>query len=153
MIWDAEKQHFVQKLWPTHSAGAIVEKVWFQFRERCNRNMVIGIVHRMQEKKIIEKKGAGILPKVNNRTASPRERKPRTMKPKPKPQWKPMIQNGPRVSGIQCPCTIYDLEYYNCHWPYGDPREPGFYYCGAVVSPDRQYCPTHLKLVHGRDAA
>ena len=77
------------------------------------------------------------------------------MKIKPKPEWKPGPPDtrGPRPSGIQCPCQIADLEVYNCHWPIGDPHEPNFYFCGAVVVPDRQYCPTHLKLAHGRDAA
>jgi GcrA cell cycle regulator len=153
MQWDAEKQQFIQKLWPTHSAGSIVEKIWFQFGEKCNRNMVIGIVHRMQRKKRLEKKGAGVLPKVNNR-AAPRQRKPRTMKPKPKPQWKPMIQkyDGPRVRVIRCPCQVVDLESWNCHWPFGDPREPSFYFCGAVVAEGRQYCPTHLTSAYDRRA-
>ena len=64
---------------------------------------------------------------------------------KPKPEWKPPEYRGPRISGIQCPCQVVDLEQFNCRWPYGDPLQAGFYFCGAVVVPERQYCPTHTR--------
>lgn len=40
-----------------------------------------------------------------------------------------------------------------CHWPVGDPMQPGFFFCGAVVSqPDpnrpRPYCPSHMRRAH-----
>lgn len=54
---------------------------------------------------------------------------------------------------IQCPCQVVELERYNCRWPIGDPRDPEFFFCGAVVAPDRQYCPTHVNVAYGRATA
>ena len=49
---------------------------------------------------------------------------------------------------MQCPCSLIELDDINCHWPYGDPREQGFYFCGALVVEGRRYCATHLRLAH-----
>lgn len=32
----------------------------------------------------------------------------------------------------------------DCQWPHGDPKQPGFHFCGAPVFEHRPYCPTHL---------
>lgn len=29
------------------------------------------------------------------------------------------------------PVTLVELEDHHCRWPYGDPKEPGFHFCGA----------------------
>lgn len=31
-----------------------------------------------------------------------------------------------------------------CQWPFGDPKKPGFYFCGEEVVPGKPYCRTHL---------
>ncbi len=31
-----------------------------------------------------------------------------------------------------------------CQWPFGDPLEPGFSFCGAKVFAHMPYCPMHL---------
>ena len=139
--WDPEKTAAVCQLWPTHSASVIALKIGEMFGFRCTRNSVIGIVHRLGLRK-----GAGTHSQFEIR----QKRLPRVMKMKPKPEWKPQPEyRGPRVSGIQCPCQVVDLEQFNCRWPYGDPREGRFYFCGAVVYPDRPYCPTHLRQAVG----
>lgn len=33
-----------------------------------------------------------------------------------------------------------------CHWPVGDPLQPGFFFCGAAKSGDGEpYCPSHMR--------
>ncbi|WP_083813618.1 GcrA family cell cycle regulator [Gluconobacter morbifer] len=33
-----------------------------------------------------------------------------------------------------------------CRWPFGDPKETGFRYCGDPVSGGGPYCPCHTSL-------
>jgi GcrA cell cycle regulator len=152
MQWDHEKQHFVQELWPTHSASAISEEVGSRFREPCNRNMVMGIVHRLQ-KNGLEKKGAGTLPKVNTRStrAPPREKKVRTMPtPPPAPSFKP--KNYPAWDALNtAPCLIVELDDSRCHWPLGNVNEVATLFCGAVAADGWPYCAHHTRMAYVPD--
>jgi len=35
-----------------------------------------------------------------------------------------------------------------CKWPVGDPKTPGFYFCGRVVDLSMTYCPEHKALAY-----
>jgi len=37
-----------------------------------------------------------------------------------------------------------------CHWPIGNPREPGFHFCGAPAEADRPYCAAHCAVAYRR---
>ncbi len=43
--------------------------------------------------------------------------------------------------------NIVDLKDHMCKWPLGDPKQPGFSYCG-LYSGDRAYCPTHCAMAY-----
>jgi hypothetical protein len=134
--WDREKTNFVRKLYQTHSASVIAIMINERFDAACTRNSVIGITWRMKMRK-----GAGVHPSHELKQKRPKRGAMMNIKP----EWKPLEYKGPRVSGIQCPCQVVDLEQFNCRWPYGDPREEGFHFCGAVVVPEGQYCPAHTQ--------
>jgi GcrA cell cycle regulator len=151
MEWDPEKRHFVQKLWPTHSASAISEEVGSRFREPCNRNMVIGIVHRLQRKSGLEKKGTGILPRVNKR-APPREKKVKTMPPPPAPSFKPKNYPWDADAPLNtAPCLIVELDDSRCHWPLGNINEVATLFCGAAAADGWPYCVHHTRMAYVRD--
>jgi GcrA cell cycle regulator len=38
-----------------------------------------------------------------------------------------------------------ELSSTNCHWPKGDPRDPGFEFCGAHAVEDKPYCAFHMR--------
>lgn len=40
-----------------------------------------------------------------------------------------------------------------CEWPFGDPGEPGFNFCGAPVFAHAPYCQEHLLRAHRKQAA
>jgi hypothetical protein len=42
--------------------------------------------------------------------------------------------------------TLLHLEACDCRWPIGDPRLPGFHFCGAQTSLGRPYCSEHWQL-------
>lgn len=44
------------------------------------------------------------------------------------------------------PKTVLDLESSDCRWPIGDPRQPGFHFCGTQVALGRPYCIEHWQL-------
>lgn len=41
------------------------------------------------------------------------------------------------------PITTIDLTSSTCRWPFGDPTEPGFHYCGRRPQPKTPYCDEH----------
>jgi GcrA cell cycle regulator len=156
MQWTDEKQHFVRGLWPTHSASAIVAKFCFEFGEKCNRNMVIGVVHRMQ-KKGLEKKGAGVLPKVNSRCTAKADRptpekKVKTMQiPEPALSFKPKNYPAMPTAPNMQPCPIVDLDHTRCRWPLGEINEVATLFCGAAAADGWPYCVHHTRMAYVRD--
>jgi GcrA cell cycle regulator len=38
----------------------------------------------------------------------------------------------------------------SCSWPVGDPKQPGFHFCGEPAEPGRPYCPNHCHLAYHR---
>ncbi|MFV0295798.1 MAG: GcrA family cell cycle regulator [Hyphomicrobiaceae bacterium] len=48
--------------------------------------------------------------------------------------------------------SLLELEANECRWPIGDPRKPGFHFCGAKQMAGRPYCIEHwaLSFVPGR---
>lgn len=40
-----------------------------------------------------------------------------------------------------------------CEWPFGDPGEPDFHFCGAAVFSHAPYCQEHLLRAHRKQAA
>lgn len=51
---------------------------------------------------------------------------------------------------------VYSVEHLGkkvCRWPYGDPLEPGFYFCGTPTGADNDkepYCEHHKKQAKGK---
>jgi GcrA cell cycle regulator len=37
-----------------------------------------------------------------------------------------------------------------CSWPVGDPKQPGFHFCGEEAVPGRPYCAAHCTLAYQR---
>ena len=50
-----------------------------------------------------------------------------------------MVHDGKVIS-------ILELSEKTCRWPIGDPKDPAFGYCGAIVHPTFPYCPGHVVM-------
>lgn len=37
-----------------------------------------------------------------------------------------------------------------CSWPVGDPKQPGFHFCGEPAEPGRPYCGQHCHMAYQR---
>ena len=44
--------------------------------------------------------------------------------------------------------TLQRLTERMCKWPVGDPKKPGFYFCGKVVDVTVTYCPEHRSMAY-----
>ena len=139
--WTSERIETLTRLWNDGlSASQIADRLG-----EVTRNAVIGKVHRL-----------GL---AGRRTAlrQPRRTSPRRTGGR-SGMRKPVLRSRP------CPATpnrlppapaalmlsVAQLTAATCHWPIGDPRAPGFGFCGARATPgDKQpYCATHRRFGH-----
>ncbi|SIS41243.1 GcrA cell cycle regulator [Insolitispirillum peregrinum] len=44
--------------------------------------------------------------------------------------------------------SVVDLSAHTCRWPIGDPREPGFHFCGAPTIANKPYCAEHAAIAY-----
>ena len=44
--------------------------------------------------------------------------------------------------------SVIDLSAHTCRWPEGDPKEPGFHFCGKPAIPGKPYCPEHAAIAY-----
>jgi hypothetical protein len=129
----------------------------------CNRNMVIGKVHRMK----LELPNHGKVG-VSTRRSTPRshldgnlrpqlaerERLPRNAAPDAAELRElRRLANEPESKRI----SALDIRDKECHWPHGDAADLStFHLCGHDVAPGKQYCPHHaaraVSLVAGSHA-
>ncbi|MCQ2965799.1 MAG: GcrA family cell cycle regulator [Alphaproteobacteria bacterium] len=47
--------------------------------------------------------------------------------------------------------SLNDLTHTSCRWPEGDPKEPGFHFCGKEALPDKPYCREHCKIAYSEE--
>lgn len=114
-----------------------------------SRNGVIGKVHRSEAIDPQRKLPRGSNDKAKGQRQPPTRRtheRGALVRPKPPAREKPI---PPNVVDAQIPesqrRTLDQLGNCVCHWPVGDPREPGFFFCGApkVNDEDIPYCRSH----------
>ncbi|GEO79939.1 GcrA family cell cycle regulator [Pararhodospirillum oryzae] len=44
--------------------------------------------------------------------------------------------------------SLVDLSAHTCRWPIGDPRDPGFHFCGKPTLPGKPYCAEHAAIAY-----
>lgn len=45
-------------------------------------------------------------------------------------------------------CSIWELDATRCRYPIGEPRKPGFHFCGQQPIEKSPYCAVHHRLTH-----
>lgn len=45
--------------------------------------------------------------------------------------------------------TLLQLQSHHCRWPYGEPSEPDFFFCGAAALQGHSYCQAHCRQAYG----
>jgi GcrA cell cycle regulator len=125
--WNEKATERLKALWPDKNLRAtdIAKILTEEYGHRLTRNAVIGRAFRIG---LPDKPANGF-----NRSPIPRESRPvRLANPLPP---EPEIE----IIGIE----PVELVRGQCAWPVGDPKEPGFKYCGRPVLGSGPYCACH----------
>ena len=55
-----------------------------------------------------------------------------------------------RASPKRSRARLLRLNGQSCQWPFGDPGEPDFHFCGKPAMPGKSYCPDHFARAYIR---
>jgi len=154
MSWTPERVSVLEKMWSDGKSAAEIAK---ELGEGVTRNAVIGKAHRMGlsgRPSPIKKPAKGTAKKTAKPAAkTPKEKiKPAAAKaPASKPLGKKIkpIPAAPLKKKKEMPTgeglSILDLTDRICKWPFGDPQDADFHFCGAASRPTKPYCPEHCE--------
>jgi GcrA cell cycle regulator len=150
MSWTDDRVTTLKKLWAEgQSASAIAAALG-----EVTRNAVIGKVHRLglagrRTAPRRPKSGAVLFP---SSTRHPNARRPRTPSAFPRTR-----RPATSIKQVLCelgpapdhPVTVETLTGRNCRWPEGDPKIPGFHFCGRPkTETPGPYCGAHAAIAY-----
>jgi GcrA cell cycle regulator len=137
--WPPEAVDRLQEYWRRGlSASQCARALNEEFGMRFSRNAIIGKVYRLG------------LAKRKRNDAQPRDVRLRPRQPKRRAlnltrfASVAVQENEPPAHGV----TIFELLPRHCRWPFGDPRLPGFRFCGAQRADRLPYCIMHARLAY-----
>jgi GcrA cell cycle regulator len=122
LVWNEEKLNKLKVLWdeglPITKIGNILG---------VSRNAIAGKAHRMG------------LPKRNS---------PISKSGDPRKNQKKVAEEN--IKELPLKILLRDVEWSRnrCCWPIGDPKLPGFSFCGTSIIPGRPYCEEHSNLAY-----
>lgn len=133
MSWTDERVALLKKLWNDGRTAAEISKV---LGVGFTRNAVIGKAHRLKlSSRITPPSSPAPKVKVANSQKVPSVRPVRVPALPP-----PKID----VKGIK----LIDLKERMCRWPLGDPKDPGFNFCGCTTVSGLPYCVDHARIAY-----
>jgi GcrA cell cycle regulator len=156
-VWTEARKTALASLWAdgrtAKECAAILAE---ESGQSVSRNAIIGKISRMGlcARRITVRK-AGNSP----RAAHSREpyNGDRERKPKRNVRIAPETLDAPPIDDTQIPeqqrRTIAQLDRACCHWPVGDPKAPGFFFCGGAAVRGEPYCGAHLRRAWRTEAA
>ena len=150
MSWTGDRVATLKKLWADgHSASAIATKLG-----EVTRNAVIGKAHRLGlagrkcgARKLDLSRPASLFP--TRRLARQSRRRSRPIPAASSPR---AVAAKTRLPPEPCPApeqaaTVLTLTAFACRWPEGDPKHPGFHFCGrSKGSTSGPYCEHHAAI-------
>ncbi len=133
--WTDEDNDILKRMWEHGDSASVIGAAI-----KKTRNAIIGRAHRMGL--------AGRVERVNQKATG--EHKPREKRERRVPNWSPkQVYKPASIKKVRMPeptgptIGLMHLEPHHCRWPFGDPRDPGFGYCGAPRMVDSSYCEHH----------
>ena len=121
-VWDKKNLERLKKLW---DEGLPITKIGLELG--VSRNSIAGKAHRLG------------LPKRNSpisKSGEPRKNK--------------ITSNFETSKELPLKILLREVEWSRnrCCWPIGDPKLPGFSFCGTSIVPGRPYCEEHSILAY-----
>ena len=123
MTWTEERVAQLRELWGSGKSASEIADILGD----VTRNAVIGKAHRLQ----LSGRPSPIKSKEVGDSSVARKKAP---EPEPKE------------------ATILNLTDHMCRWPIGDPKEPGFRFCGKPTAGPLPYCMEHAKAAYQQPA-
>ena len=122
LVWDEKNLERLKKLW---DEGLPITKIGLELG--VSRNAIAGKAHRLG------------LPKRNSpisKSGEPRKNK--------------SISDFETSKELPLKILLREVEWSRnrCCWPIGDPKLPGFSFCGTSIMPGRPYCEEHSNLAY-----
>jgi len=130
MSWTDERVELLTKLWGEGKTAAEIAKEL----GGVTRNAVIGKAHRL-------KLSNRVSPIQQNKKPAPVKSQPTAVVPERKIQKAAAQDNR---QGI----PLVDLKPNQCRWPFGDPRDESFGFCGHANIAGLPYCAEHAKVAY-----
>lgn len=129
MTWTDERISELARLWDTGQSASVIGRLL-----GVSKNAVVGKAHRMRL-------ASRPSPIRQERRAPSRRRIPILTKPLDKsiPVPAPIAEPAPPPR----PAVTKDLKGAKCLWPYGDPRDSDFHFCGSGAIEGKPYCAEH----------
>ena len=144
-MWTDERVQVLRKLW---AEGLSANQIAKQLSCGFSRNAVIGKVHRLglagratpsrPTKTVRVTRPRAVVTAPRLRTVAP----PRPVNKAPPVEIAPKLRDDGRLETVQ---TIGTAQ---CRYPYGDPNEASFGFCGHSCQNGSQWCPDHRALVY-----
>lgn len=148
MAWTDERVDMLKQYWGQGKSASQIAALLGD----VTRNAVIGKAHRLGL--------SGRPSPIRNRPATPRPKAakqkrsraeaPRLATARAAPLIAPAEPPPPPLNGTGV--SLAELTEKMCRWPNGDPREPGFHFCGHEVHPGSSYCPYHTAEAYQKPA-
>ena len=145
MFWTDERTERLKALWADGLSASKIADILGDI----SRNAVLGKVHRL---KLPERRSFRMSRVAANRK---RVRQPRQKFGAPRPALRVVANPKPPTyqdsaiweaePGIP-PVPLLEAEDGMCRWPLGDPKQPGFGFCGAHQAPGLSFCDRHARL-------
>ncbi len=121
-VWDEQKLNKLKKLW---DEGLPITKIGIEIG--VSRNAIAGKAHRLG------------LPKRNS---------PISKSGDPRKNQKTFSKNTAQQLPLKIMLREVEWSRNRCCWPIGDPKLPGFSFCGTPIIPGRPYCEEHSNLAY-----
>ena len=121
-VWDEQKLNKLKKLW---DEGLPITKIGIEIG--VSRNAIAGKAHRLG------------LPKRNSPISKSGD-----------PRKNQEISSKDSTQQLPLKIMLRDVEWSRnrCCWPIGDPKLPGFSFCGTSIIPGSPYCEEHSNLAY-----
>ena len=142
MTWTSERIAELERLWAT---GASTAEIGRQID--VTKNAVVGKVHRLGlpgRPSPIRRGVTGKKP-TGRSQASQGHQSPGGQSPGGQSPESLETREAPRRP------AVVDLHALPCQWPFGDPCDEDFHFCGAPVLASRPYCPEHCARAYVRE--
>ena len=121
-VWDEQKLNKLKQLW---DEGLPITKIGIEIG--VSRNAIAGKAHRLG------------LPKRNS---------PISKSGEPRKNRETSSKNNIQQLPLKIMLREVEWSRNRCCWPIGDPKLPGFSFCGTSIIPGRPYCEEHSNLAY-----